>query len=386
MRINLNNTVVFLLLFLIVMIEIDLRFIGLDVTSTRIISITSVFIISISHFRKFRKKRGLVVNLISIYLVWLLITIILSGELFSLMTSFLSFVMMVLSLYILSEKESLEKILIYFIKIIFTLCVISLILIPITDYVLQDESFFRLKGVFIHAQRLSIYSNISMALILLSYNIRNKLKLPTVYIIVFILTIILSGARLFTTINLLTIILIWNIKYARVRYATIILIPLILFAIISQFDFLISLISRGTEDIVELTGRTRLWEDLIILIQQDPWLGRGFGYFKFNEIQYSNWIPPHGHNLWLHSSYETGIIGAMIITAILMVALIKSFSLNKYKYISMYICIYILISSIFGIFIGYIVNPVYSLFLIIIIKLFSYAKTHRSNRILQSNG
>lgn len=90
---------------------------------------------------------------------------------------------------------------------------------------------------------------------------------------------------------------------------------LLLFVIVINFN---AFLAANNKDIT-LTGRTPLWADLWVFIQQKPWLGYGYGSF-FSGVhretdllwKVHQWYPVHAHNgyiqLWLH----LGIVGLSI--------------------------------------------------------------------------
>ena len=107
---------------------------------------------------------------------------------------------------------------------------------------------------------------------------------------------------------------------------------LLLFIIVINFN---TFLAANNKDIT-LTGRTPLWADLWIFIQQKPWLGYGYGSF-FSGVhretdllwKVHQWVPVHAHNgyiqLWLH----LGIVGL----SVFMVGYMRCLFSSLFKYL-----------------------------------------------------
>jgi len=68
-----------------------------------------------------------------------------------------------------------------------------------------------------------------------------------------------------------------------------------------------------------LTGRTSLWDAVVEMIGQRPWLGYGFSGFwlglggdSVHVVQAVNWIPPHAHNGLLDVWLDIGLVGVVV--------------------------------------------------------------------------
>ena len=60
------------------------------------------------------------------------------------------------------------------------------------------------------------------------------------------------------------------------------------------------------------------------MIADQPWTGYGFGAFKSHltgSFFESTYVPPHAHNFWINSAFETGIVGATVLTASLLLTI-----------------------------------------------------------------
>jgi len=317
-----------------------------------------------------------------LYLLWCLISIILSSQPLGLITSISSLIISYLVIINIYDEYTIEDWIKGFVNIVVVFSVLSIILVLFTPYALEDDSFFRLKGVFIHAQRLSLYANIVFAFLL--YRIKNNrnIYLNVLKLLFLLLAIILSKSRIVSVFSFSILIYFFylqNIKYVKGFIVTVsILFTLYLHQII---EIVSGLFLREGEELLSLTGRARLWSDLLSYIQENPFLGKGFGFFKYNEIDYAIWTPPHGHNLWLHTAYETGIIGALILTSLLIYLIVVVIKYQvKVEY--QHTLLLVIAASFFGIIIGYIMNPMYMIFLILSLKVLKDAKTNRCYRIL----
>lgn len=90
------------------------------------------------------------------------------------------------------------------------------------------------------------------------------------------------------------------------------------------FAEIISPISAVFSKSPDLTGRTDLWEYVLIEIQQHPWLGIGYGAFWLNVgspsqyiIDAVRWIPLQAHNGYIDLINETGLIGFGLFIALI---------------------------------------------------------------------
>jgi O-antigen ligase len=366
--------------------ELDIAIIGIPLSLNRIVSILILFALTIK--RKFRIDHRIksAAGILFLYIFWCLLTIILSSQPVGLITSISSLIISYLVIFNIYDEFSLDDWIDGFVNVVVVFSGLSLLMVMITPYALEDDSFFRIKGIFIHAQRLSLYANIAFALIF--YRIKNDKKIyeQIVKLVILLLVVLLSKSRIVTAFNfsiLAYLFYIRNIKYAKGFIVTVSVLFLLYFNDI--METVSGIFLRNGEDIMSLTGRARLWDDLINYIVEKPIFGKGFGYFKFNEINYEIWTPPHGHNLWLHSAYETGIFGALILTALMIYManiVIKYKVYDEYQHILMLT----FAASFFGIIIGYIMNPMYMIFLIFSLKVVTHAKTYRRYRLLQPNG
>lgn len=84
------------------------------------------------------------------------------------------------------------------------------------------------------------------------------------------------------------------------------------------------------------TGRTDIWEQLIIAIKQKPLLGYGYGTFwqdplgpSYNLRLILQWGVPTAHNGWFETMLSTGMIGIALFSVLYFFTLILSFDRIK---------------------------------------------------------
>jgi O-antigen ligase len=85
----------------------------------------------------------------------------------------------------------------------------------------------------------------------------------------------------------------------------------------------IGLLARWLDKDVTLTGRVPLWQNLIPIAMERPFLGHGYaatfrGYFSpVHEVWIQNrWNPSHAHNALLHNWLEIGLVGVVLFVII----------------------------------------------------------------------
>ncbi len=77
------------------------------------------------------------------------------------------------------------------------------------------------------------------------------------------------------------------------------------------------------------SSRFRLWQQSLVLVSNQPWLGVGWGQYSFAwALTPLGGRPPHfddnAHNLPLHLAVELGVPAALLITALLVFALVRA--------------------------------------------------------------
>lgn len=92
------------------------------------------------------------------------------------------------------------------------------------------------------------------------------------------------------------------------------------------YEFLLR--GGSTEQLLTLTGRTELWAAALQTVGDSPLVGFGYGAGRLILTELIPWSGT-GHNLWVEASVSFGIIGAILVTAILGWMLYRSRRLQR---------------------------------------------------------
>lgn len=217
-----------------------------------------------------------------------------------------------------------------------------------------------LRGIMKHQLRLGIVGSIALGFLFIDWvnddRIISAKPRRLVYLfllIVFLLGIYFARARLYTAYLLISLFLTYMIAFrSTIRFTGYVLLALGLSLIIINFSSIVSyLMSSGVD--VTLTGRTRIWERTLQLMENNIWLGNGYGSFgskKFDWI-FPQYRPPHPHNSFLSAYFETGIVGLGILIlyvyAQISDAVKISIAQRKLSY-SLFLAIYTFLGSLTG--------------------------------------
>jgi O-antigen ligase len=139
-------------------------------------------------------------------------------------------------------------------------------------------------------------------------------------------TLFATNARAFIAFSLITIaLLVFLWMDMRTRVLCALLGALVVVLILLSWQELYGLIARGGRD-QTLTGRIPLWGFTIDMISQRPLQGFGFATFGSDLTRPAThtWIAPHAHNTWLNAAFETGLIGAGLLTTFLLACLVTA--------------------------------------------------------------
>ena len=97
-------------------------------------------------------------------------------------------------------------------------------------------------------------------------------------------------------------------------------------------------ITRSLERDITLSGRVPLWEELLPIIWDNPWLGSGYQafwrgfYSPSHDVLISNtWNPPHAHNALFDYAIELGIPAAMVFVLLFVRTVVRSARFVRYK-------------------------------------------------------
>ncbi len=258
---------------------------------------------------------------------------------------------------------------------------------------------WRLNGIMSHSQRLSLMSGIGLILLvnfgqsfsvdparIFSYRFRIAAA------IFLIITMLATQTRSFTAFILICAFSSYFLQLNQyIKIILVLSVFVIIAALMSDTSFVEQLFHRDDGADATLTGRTTIWEKTILLINQKPWLGYGFGTFM-NDMTatfFQNYIPPHAHNTWINAAFETGIIGASILTMFLLGILI--FYLRQYSTfgtlgLGFWLTILALLCGTMGlIFGGEVYTPLALTLLILFQEFYTVAKTKAVNNRQNSN-
>lgn len=371
-----------LIVFLILSLEIDFSIFGVPEEAKRLVLLIFMGIIGMLNFSESIQKNKKVlkqkhITFFLFYLAWVFISLAwsvsFSGSLSS-VVGLLFGVIFVIGIFPKIEPAYLLKAIKSNSYIIFIASLLFLFVLP--GYATAADDFFRLKGIMIHSQRLAILAG--FIIILKVYEIkqqRNSLS-DKILMVLAVTILFFVKTRAFSTFIILVVLfqVFANIPKKKVVFSVIVFS--LIFMIFDFYSLLQNMYARGSQDVTDLTGRALVWVDTFSFIEANPILGYGFGSFKTGLISYSFWEPPHAHNLWLHITFETGIIGMILMNVVFF--LFYRF-VRKYKAISFayYLLIYVVFISLTGIVIGYLITPFYIIFL-----LFVFIETER----ILSNG
>ncbi len=174
------------------------------------------------------------------------------------------------------------------------------------------------KGLHFHKNFAGPVSAIT-SLVLICYSLAKK-KLSTLFLAILPL-IFLMNTQAKTAIMLFPITLVMSFVISRMRIAGVVFFALAGFMLVtfsisyfsSMEDFLLATVGDPT-----LTGRTFIWEGLLMYIQENPVLGAGFGSFwaigseaPMLNTAVNEWIKAafQGHNGFLDILVTVGIPG-----------------------------------------------------------------------------
>lgn len=223
-----------------------------------------------------------------------------------------------------SAKFQPEYSLYVFKRITIFLIILSWILLfldPVTA--LQQKGIWRLRGVFFHEFELGFLC----ATLLIIYthewfeigkNTKGNKSLLFLFIVgcVFI-TLLATQTRtllLYTSIVVLTIIT--KSHSGKRKYFAIFMLIIFICGLLFFIEHITAILSRGDSD-TTLSGRTLIWERTMIMASEARWLGHGFGTYissAFDYIWVGNYRPAHAHNAWMMAYFETGLVGAFLMS------------------------------------------------------------------------
>jgi len=211
-----------------------------------------------------------------------------------------------------------------FIEVIFWACLTVMIinLAHIDWHVLVSPSSENIKGVFVQKNLLGHISFLTMFISCYMFYEKSNWIRP-ISVISFLCALWLLLLSTSMTSNLLIPIAIYTASVTFVmsyyRKGTVVIVVLttsLLSLLALKWKELFSLLGKSTT----FTGRTNHWETYWKLIEQNLWTGHGYGAYPFSEPQ-TYWLTAGPHSGYVESLYYIGIIGLMLIFAIVLITL-----------------------------------------------------------------
>lgn len=204
-----------------------------------------------------------------------------------------------------------------------------LMLVVARDIAVLPDIVWRLNGPMAHAQRLALM----MSAGLICLTILSVRRSPTISFGARLAFFTIMGVTLFATqTRAFTFFCLIVVSYAFFCHANKMMKTLMLSCLIASiaaailnWDLVLELIARDGANTMTLTGRTTIWNIAISMIEERPLLGYGFTSFYTPLTQhffYSEYIAPHAHNSWINAAFETGIVGASLLTMFMLSVLI----------------------------------------------------------------
>jgi exopolysaccharide production protein ExoQ len=239
---------------------------------------------------------------------------------------FLFFTMMLaVSLYSVCSRDQFFKIIILFFLIVGILTLIAAVL-SFGTAVHQDEHFPALRGFFRHKNITGRFFVLGVALSLYHYLLlRSGIALVTLVVSAVIVLLSLSGTALVLMASIFFVFLGFSvIKFDRnfsfiVLFLLFIILPVLIFYFIYSGLYLVFFEALGKDP--TLTGRTTIWEVVLLdVFPNRPWFGYGYEGF-WSSLEGAFWVewgmyayvPPHAHNVLLHTLVGLGGIGSVFL-------------------------------------------------------------------------
>lgn len=234
------------------------------------------------------------------------------------------------------SSEQTTKIFLTVCTVVFALSWLSLLLSP--EYALQQKGYWRLRGVMDHEFELGFLASATLIILAIwwvSPGVNGLARRfgPKLYAMAAFAAITLFATQTRTLmVYTLFILLFIGVVYSKgVKRITVVVGGLVIMAGGTLFlNDILQAFSRGEGD-ATLSGRTTIWARTIALADHAPWTGYGFATFtdpRFDYIWY-RYRPPHAHDTWIMAYFETGLIGAGILTLFLLGQLYVGFKISR---------------------------------------------------------
>lgn len=209
------------------------------------------------------------------------------------------------------------------VRVAVILAVVSWVMVPVLPHIaVLPDITWRLNGPMQHSQRLALVMGAAFVMtIVLSFKHVPffKTRGREISAMVFLAaTLTATQTRANTAFVLIICVLLWYIKLEGWKKLMAVGAAVVLaWGIVANFDDLLSAVGRDGSNTLTLTGRTVIWTNAIAMIQEHPVLGYGFSSFYSPLTQHffsSGYVAPHAHNTWINATFETGLIGAALLS------------------------------------------------------------------------
>lgn len=193
-------------------------------------------------------------------------------------------------------------------------------------------------------------------------------------VLFFLITLLATKTRFFTTIILAAAATLY---YSKVSPAIKFLFVATAIAatcfIVFESNFISNLYDRGESKDETLSGRTTIWVKSIGMINAKLWAGYGFStfYSDLTSWFFSDYIAPHAHNTWINAAFETGIIGAGLMTIALLTgitAYIRIYLRDKVLPTGALIWVVVILGGAMGVIYGGKINPFVGITLLLLMQ------------------
>ncbi|MGP6170799.1 O-antigen ligase family protein [Microbacterium sp. A204] len=294
------------------------------------------------------------------YVAWCLISAIWSAVPSE---TFLQSGLLLLSLLLaLSYADmSREVFAIEFIKVAVVLSVVSWAMVPVLpDVAVLPDVTWRLNGPLQHPQRLSLFVGLALILgVALKVSGRRIFTSRRNSFLAFGILLTTLGATQARANTVFVALVVGAVVFKRAEIWQKILLLAALFATILvvsfNVDVLLAAVDREGSNTLTLTGRTRTWEAASEMIEIHPEMGYGFASFFSPLTEHfftSGYVTPHAHNTWVNATFETGFIGAGLLTLFLLGSLLSRGSSGRANYLSWPAVLFAVMAGLMGIVFG----------------------------------
>jgi O-antigen ligase len=291
------------------------------------ISYFSSFLLIFIFRNELKSRYSLTMGLWLLLVIWTGITVILGQFNTATMMRFVGFIGSTsLGLILFTCQKSHQNLIKYLAWVCASIMLTNLL--AIDWHVLSDYSSKFVKGIFFQKNILGHFSVLS--LFIGSFYLFSAKKYNTVLALLLIMSaswllLISTSMTSYILIFIAVLSLILSLIMSRCKHGIAIAFSITLLLIvilITNWNYFFSIIGKSTT----LTGRTSIWNEYLTLVELRPWVGHGYGAFpeKMTEL-----IKLGPHSGYIELLYYVGIIGALLMTAILIRAFRNWFTLIK---------------------------------------------------------